>query len=277
MNNEMGKIKHLSLFSGIGGFEEGIRIAGGNITTAQFVEINPDAQAVLRSHYPTVPIHADIKDFSPRTGEFDLYTIGFPCTGTSAAGNGTGLNHPESSLWFEALRCIADGKPNFTIIENPAGIISRGLRAILGGLRICRYCWDDPQIVSAEELGAPHERKRLFIVAYPDYLRQRFNREPTSWSNQIRAVIEEIYSQGGQAAPSRTGVDDGIPPWLGGRNINGWWASNAHTAPFYPGMRHHTAKRREANDLYARSVCPLQAAIAIRRVLYLNSLLKAPA
>ena len=68
--------RHLSLFAGIGGFEEGIRIASGSITTKQFVELDPDAQAWERSHYPNIPIHSDIRDFSPRTGEFDLYTIG---------------------------------------------------------------------------------------------------------------------------------------------------------------------------------------------------------
>lgn len=265
--------RHLSLFAGIGGFEEGIRIASCDITTKQFVELDPDAQAVLLEHYPNIPIHSDIRDFSPRTGEFELITCGFPCVGTSNAGLRTGLNHPESSLWFEALRCIALGKPSFVIIENPPGVISRGLRSILGGLRMVGYCWDDPQIISAEELGAPHERKRLFIIAYPDHLCQRFREVPTRWSDQIGTVIAEIYCQGGQAAPSSTGVDDGIPAWVGRRNIDGWWASNLNTAPFYPGMRHHTPKRREANDLYARSVCPLQAAIAIRRVLYLQSLL----
>lgn len=269
------RISHASLFAGIGGFEEGIKAAGAGevITTKLFIENNPDAQAVLGRRFPGIPIHSDIRTYSPRTGEFEIYTVGFPCTGTSAAGNGSGLNHPESALWFEALRCIADGQPDFAIVENPAGVVSRGLRAILGGLRVCGYCWDDPQLVSAAEIGAPHERKRLFIVAYPDHIRQRFRQSPTSWGDQVGTTIEEIYSQGRQATPSSAGVVDGVPPWLGGRNINGWWASNAHTAPFYPGMRHHTAKRREANDLYARSVCPYQAAIAIRRVLYLMSLL----
>ncbi|MFB2768288.1 DNA cytosine methyltransferase [Pelatocladus sp. BLCC-F211] len=39
-----------------------------------------------------------------------MFTLGFPCTGTSIAGNGTGLKHPESSLWLEALRCITIGQ-----------------------------------------------------------------------------------------------------------------------------------------------------------------------
>lgn len=163
-------LTHLDLFSGIGGFSYGAEIVGG-IQTTQFVEIDPDAQAVLRSRFPGIPIHSDICDYSPSTGEFDLYTVEFPCTGTSNAGLRTGLNHPESALWFEALRCIADGQPHFVVIENPPGVISRGLRAILRGLRVVGYCWDDPQIVSAAQLGAPQERKRLFVITYPDYLR----------------------------------------------------------------------------------------------------------
>lgn len=166
----MSKLRHLDLFSGVGGFTLAAKQVG-RIQTTQFVEIDPDAQAVLRLRFPEIPIHSDIHNYSPRTGEFDLVSCGFPCTGTSSAGLRTGLDHPESALWFEALRCIADSKPSFVIIENPPGVISRGLRAILGGLRVVGYCWDDPQIISASELGAPQERKRLFIVAYPNHLR----------------------------------------------------------------------------------------------------------
>jgi DNA (cytosine-5)-methyltransferase 1 len=262
-------LTHLDLFSGLGGFTRAAQLVGG-IHTTQFVEIDPDAQATLRSRFSGIPIHSNICDYSPRTGEFDLYTIGFPCTGTSNAGLRTGLDHPESALWFEALRCIADGQPSFVVIENPVGVISRGLRAILGGLRVVGYCWDDPQIISAEELGAPQERKRLFVVAYPDYLRQRFREVPTSWADQVRGEIEAVYQSWGKATSSSAGVDDGLPCWLGGRSVNGWWAS--HPAPAYPGIRRHSLKRRECNDLYARSVVPEVAAIALRRVLYLSQL-----
>lgn len=268
----MGKLKHLSLFAGIGGFEQGIKITGGDIITTQFVEIDPNAQTVLRTRYPGIPIHSEIRDYSPRIGEFNLTTIGFPCVGTSIAGNGSGLKHPESRLWFEALRCIAQGKPNFVIIENPGGLISRGLRAVLGGLRMVGYCWDNPQLVSGKELGAPHERKRLFVVAYPHNLCQRFRQVPTRWSNQIGAVIKELHCCWGQTTSSSSRMDDGIPSWLGGRYIDGYWASTVSSAIAYPGMVHHTPKRRECNDLYARSVCPLQAAVPLLRVLYLNSL-----
>ncbi|MBW4451131.1 MAG: DNA cytosine methyltransferase [Spirirestis rafaelensis WJT71-NPBG6] len=266
-----GLLKHTSLFAGIAGFELGIRAAGASelIKTELFIENNPDAQAILKYRFPGIRIHSDIRDYSPSRGESNLYTVGFPCTGTSIAGNKTGLDHPESRLWFEALRCIADGQPDFAIIENPTGLINRGLRAVLGGLRMAGYSWDDPQIISAAELGSPHERERLFIVAYSDNIRQRLNGMQTSWSDQIGAEIKNIYQERGQAKFSSTRMDDGVPSWLGGKSIDGWWRGNINTAPIYPGVRHHLKKRRECNDLYARSVCPLQAAIAIKRVCYL--------
>ena len=68
-------LRHLDLFSGIGGFSKAARLVGGILST-QFVEIDPDFIAVLRSQFPEVPIHGDIRDYSPSTKEFDLYTIG---------------------------------------------------------------------------------------------------------------------------------------------------------------------------------------------------------
>ena len=268
------QLKHASFFAGIAGFELGIEAARAAdlIKTELFIENNPDAQRVLSYRFPSISIHSDIKNYYSKPGEFNLYTIGFPCTGTSIAGNGTGLNHPESKLWFEALRCIADGRPSFIIIENPTGLVNKGLRGVLGGLRMVGYVWDDPQIISAAELGSPQERERLFIVAYTNNVLQRLNGMQASWGDQIGAEIEAIYSQGRQVKPSIAGVDDGVPSWLGGMAIDGYWRDNISAAPIYPGVRHHLNKRRDCNDLYARSVCPLQAAIAIRRVCYLANL-----
>ena len=134
-------LRHLDLFSGIGGFSLAAKQLGG-IRTTQFVEIDPDAQTVLRSHFPGVPIHSDIRDYHPEPGEFDLLTMGFPCTGTSNAGTRTGLKHPASSLWREGLRCLIEAQPRFCIIEQPEGVIRRGLRAIVGGLSLAGYAWE---------------------------------------------------------------------------------------------------------------------------------------
>ncbi len=53
-------------------------------------------------------------------------------------------------------------------MEQPEGFIQRGLRAVLGGLRMAGYKFDPPLLLSATQLGAMHKRKRLFIVSYSD-------------------------------------------------------------------------------------------------------------
>lgn len=203
-------LDHLDLFSGIGGFSQAARLVGG-IQTTQFVEIERDAQATLRSHFPAVPIHADIRDYQPRPGEFDLYTIGFFCTGTSNAGARTGLDHPESAMWREGLRCICLGKPRFIVVEQPEGFIQRGLRAVLGGLRMAGYQWDAPQIISAAEVGAMHQRNRIFIVSYSDQL--QFKEQPTSWDDQVREMVERqrADSRWLTVERSRDRASSGIP------------------------------------------------------------------
>ncbi|AKG24879.1 hypothetical protein [Calothrix sp. 336/3] len=50
----------------------------GGIQTTQLVEINPNAQRVLKYHFPDIPIHSDIRDYYPQPGEFELITLGFP-------------------------------------------------------------------------------------------------------------------------------------------------------------------------------------------------------
>ena len=114
-------LRHLDLFSGIGGFSlaakrassmlpersSGRAPARGGIQTTQFVEINTDAQLVLKHHFPGVPIHSDIRDYYPKPGEFEIITAKFPCTGTSNAGSRTGLQHPASSLWQDTQQKLA--------------------------------------------------------------------------------------------------------------------------------------------------------------------------
>lgn len=71
-------LRHLDLFSGIGGFALAARIVGG-IETRQFVEIEPYCQKVLTKNFPGVPIHDDIRTYAASLGGFDIITGGFPC------------------------------------------------------------------------------------------------------------------------------------------------------------------------------------------------------
>jgi DNA (cytosine-5)-methyltransferase 1 len=83
-------LRHLDLFSGIGGFSLAAQMVGG-IRTEQFVEIDPYCQRVLKKNFPGVPIHDDIRTYTANLGEFDLITFGSPCQDVSFAGKGAGI------------------------------------------------------------------------------------------------------------------------------------------------------------------------------------------
>jgi len=203
-------MKILDLFSGIGGFAIAAHWAG--FTTAQFVEIDKNAQKVLRHHCPTVPIHDDVRDYVGDRHQFDIITAGFPCTGTSFAGLQAGLNHPESELFYEILRIAKNVEPKFIVIENPVGLITNGLREILALLRMAGYS-STIISVSAARLGAGHRRERLFIVSYP-HIGSGSPRIEVCGANQVRALVQKakFHAHWLQIKPVRNVTDYGF--WL---------------------------------------------------------------
>ena len=95
--------KILDLFSGIGGFSYAAEKIVGGYKTTQFVEIDPYCQSVLRKNFPNTPIHDDIKTFTAKQGQFDVFTIGFPCQDLSVAGRQRGINEgTRSGLFYKA-------------------------------------------------------------------------------------------------------------------------------------------------------------------------------
>ncbi|MBE9170857.1 DNA cytosine methyltransferase [Pleurocapsales cyanobacterium LEGE 06147] len=255
-NEPKTMLSHLDLFSGIGGFSLAAKQLGG-IRTTQFVEINPNAQLILRHHFPQIPIHSDIRDYHPRSGQFDIITMGFPCTGTSNAGKRTGLSHPESALWREGIRCILEAQSKFCIIEQPEGFIERGLRTILATLYMAGYSFE-VETVSAQELGAGHQRFRLFIISYPDEWANIYNNAPC-WSDQMREMVQRQRADSEWLTVKRRSdrSDYGFPVGL---------VRSALSVPT------STPGRIRARYLAGRTVTPGQAAVALRRVLYLDSL-----
>jgi DNA (cytosine-5)-methyltransferase 1 len=178
-------MKHLDLFSGIGGFSVAADRLG--IKTVQFVEIDPFCQATLRKNFPTIPIHSDVRTFTTTPNQFELVTAGFPCQDLSLANpHGRGLEGERSGLIYEALRIIREAHPRFVILENVPGLANRGLAEILRQLAILGFDaeW---QTVSASSVGAPHQRKRLFVIAYP-----QGQRSPGNHSDQAGANITPI-------------------------------------------------------------------------------------
>lgn len=153
-----------SLFSGIGGFDLGFQRAGMSVLWQS--EIDPFASAVLRRHWPDVPNHGDITClWNPEP--VDILCGGFPCQDISVAGTGAGLDGERSGLWREFFRLVQLLRPRWVVVENVAALRTRGYDRIHDDLEGAGYSvW--PTVVGADDVGAPHRRKRAWIVAHTD-------------------------------------------------------------------------------------------------------------
>lgn len=152
-----------SLFSGVGGLERGLELAGLG-TVAFQCEIDPFCRQVLAKHWPNATRYNDVREVGHGTARVDVLCGGFPCQDVSLAGKRAGLSGERSGLWYEYLRVIRELAPSIVVIENVLGLRTRGLRDVLAGVADLGFDaeWCD---LSAEEVGAPHRRRRLFIVA----------------------------------------------------------------------------------------------------------------
>jgi DNA (cytosine-5)-methyltransferase 1 len=100
--------------------------------------------------------------------DFPIITNGFPCTNISLAGDGTGLDGEDSRLFYESIRLIRPLGRHYVLMENVAALLARGLDRVLGEVAALGRdaAW---ACVSAADVGATHERDRLWIVAYPNH------------------------------------------------------------------------------------------------------------
>lgn len=155
-----------SLFSGIGGLDLGLERCGFRCVWQ--VEINEFCRKVLAKHWPNVARHDDVRTFDPSAfAACDLVAGGFPCKQTSCAaavhGRRNGLDGSDSGLWHEMLRIIREAKPANVIVENVAGV-STWSAEIEGGLEAAGYAVSRLPL-SAQGVGAPHLRRRVFFLA----------------------------------------------------------------------------------------------------------------
>jgi len=157
----------LDLFSGIGGMSLGLEWAG--MTTAAFCEIEPFPRAVLRKHWPEVPIYDDVRTLTADrlardgVGRIDLVCGGYPCQPFSHAGKQLGHADPRH-LWPEMRRIVGEVRPAWVLAENVAGHITLGLDQVLADLEADGYA-GRAVVVPACAVDAPHIRKRVWIVA----------------------------------------------------------------------------------------------------------------
>src|SRR5690606_28062575 len=110
----------------------------------------------------------DLSTFDGRRwrGVVDLVTGGYPCQPFSVAGKRLGENDPRH-LWPHVRRIVAEVEPAFAFFENVPGHLSLGFEQVHDDLAGLGYCVA-AGLFRAEELGAPHRRERLFILAHRD-------------------------------------------------------------------------------------------------------------
>lgn len=162
-------MKVLDLFSGIGGFSLGLERAG--METVAFCEIDPFCRAVLRKHWPDVPIYEDVRELDASTiGPVDVICGGYPCQPFSAAGKRKGAED-DRHLWPEFKRLVAELRPTWVIGENVAGHISMGLDGVLSDLEAEGYT-ARTFVIPACALDAQHRRDRVWIVGHANSERQ---------------------------------------------------------------------------------------------------------
>jgi DNA (cytosine-5)-methyltransferase 1 len=158
----------VDLFSGIGGFARGLE-ATGHFRTTCFVEQDPFCQAVLKHHWPDVPILDDIRNaesFDFPDARPDLVCGGFPCQPFSQAGRQLAQDDPRH-LWPEMLRIIRELRPTWVVGENVVGLIKLGLDEVLTDLEGEGYATRTFNIPACAT-GAPHLRQRVWVVAHAD-------------------------------------------------------------------------------------------------------------
>lgn len=159
----------LDLFSGIGGFALGAYWAGLRFDGHYFSEVDDYAIRVYRRRFPDAVGLGDIRNIRGSdlpAGDW-IVAGGFPCQDISVAGKGLGLAGARSGLWFEYARLIGELRPRYAIMENVGALTGRGLDAVLGSLAEIGYDaeWQD---IRASDVGAPHERRRTWVIAYPN-------------------------------------------------------------------------------------------------------------
>lgn len=203
-----------SLFSGYGGLDLAVNAFYGS-ETAWHVEYEAAPSKILAHHWPEIPNHGDVTQIDWTAVEpVDILTGGYPCQPFSAAGRRQGTND-ERHLWPYVRDAIRHLRPRYTVLENVAGHRSLGFDRVLGDLAEDGL---DAQWVSvrASDVGAPHHRERVFILATdPDRnaVRQQPVPEPqrgceaiTGRSSEDAADSDGRQRDGNQRAQGRTAL-----------------------------------------------------------------------
>lgn len=166
-------LRGISLCAGVGGLDLGLHLAEPGYRTVCHVERNGFAASALVARMADAslapaPVWDDLRSFDgrPWRGRVHIVTAGYPCQPFSLSGLRKGEDDPRH-LWPEVARIVREAAPRWCFFENVPGHLSLGFDHVAGELQGMGYrvaaC-----VVSAAEVGAPHIRERLFVLAHAD-------------------------------------------------------------------------------------------------------------
>jgi len=165
------KITHGSLFSGRGGFD--LAAESCEIDNVWNCEIDKWLRAKLKRISPNAKQYENVKTCSfPES--VTIMSAGFPCQDISISNwkNKQGIKGSRSGLWTEVKRITNESKPLYLLLENSSNIRRQGLEYVLQDLYEIGYNaeWD---CLRAIDFGFPHQRERMYIIAYSNSIGQR--------------------------------------------------------------------------------------------------------
>jgi DNA (cytosine-5)-methyltransferase 1 len=191
-----------------------------------FSEIEAFPRAVLKHHWPEVPLHGDFTTI--QAGEYepiDLLVGGTPCQSFSVAGLRGGLDDDRGNLALEYLRLARRLRPRWLVWENVPGVLSSGggrdFGAILGGMVELGYGFAY-RVLDAQFFGVAQRRRRVFVVGHLG-----------DW-RRAAAVLFERHSLSGHPVPRREAGQRPTPTIAGGARRSGGYSEDdiphvAHT------------------------------------------------
>lgn len=200
----MPKVRELALFAGAGGGIYASILLGHRVVCA----VEKDdyrrrvlAQRVADGIFPAeMEIHEDIREFDgrPWRGRVDLVSGGFPCVAFSVAGKGLAGKDPRN-LWPETARVLCEVRPRFAFLENVPGLLGKHgyFGTVLGDLAEIGFDAEWMRL-GASDVGAPHRRHRIFILAYlPDPDRGERSEQSLAYADgERREGLDPLLLQG---------------------------------------------------------------------------------
>jgi DNA (cytosine-5)-methyltransferase 1 len=279
-------INVISLCSGVGGLDLGVELAtGGAARVVCHVEREAFAAAILAARMEdeavaAAPVWSDLRTFDgrPWRGVVDCITAGYPCQPFSFAGGRGGESDPRH-LWPQVARIIAEVEPGIVFCENVGGHLSLGFESVRDDLQAMGYRVA-AGLFSAAEVGAPHRRERLFILAHCDGdERRRCDSKPgrvtSSSGTQHRGTLAATIGERGRGGCERehaadADAPDGIPLFPPGPGNRAEWERILRarpdlapaTQPRVRGVDDGMAGRLDRLRACGNGVVPLAAAYA---------------